>query len=144
MSLKQFSAAEASATAGAAVRYPQLDALRGLAIAFVFKYRLYPNRLPGGFVGVDLFFVLSDYLADLTLRKEHFSIHNYLRKRVERFLPPLLTVLMACMAFGLVLLFSSEYAQRARHAFKSLLSLTTLTRSFSSSHSPTFGPCQWR
>lgn len=59
MSLKQFSVAEVSATAKAGIRYPQLDALRGLAIAFVFLCHLYPNRLPGGYVGVDLFFVLD-------------------------------------------------------------------------------------
>jgi peptidoglycan/LPS O-acetylase OafA/YrhL len=92
------SAAEASATVDAGPRHPQLDALRGLAIAFVFTYHLYPNRLPGGYVGVDLFFVLSGYLAALAVRKEHFSIPNYLRKRVERLLPPLLAMLMACIA----------------------------------------------
>lgn len=108
------------------LRQPQLDALRGVAIALVFLYHLYPNRLPGGYVGVDLFFVLSGYLAALAVRKDHFSIPNYLWRRVERLLPPLLTMLVACMAVGFILLFSSEYAQLARHAFKSLLFVQNL------------------
>ncbi|HEY1057295.1 MAG TPA: acyltransferase family protein [Limnobacter sp.] len=126
MSLNQFSVADASANVERGGRYPQLDALRGLAIAFVFVYHLYPNRLPGGYVGVDLFFVLSGYLVALTVRKDHFSIPKYLWRRVERLLPPLLAMLMACMAVGFVLLFSSEYAQLARHAFKSLLFVQNL------------------
>ncbi len=130
MSLKQFSVAEVSATAKAGIRYPQLDALRGLAIAFVFLYHLYPNRLPGGYVGVALFFVLSGYLAALAVRKEHFSIPNYLWKRVERLLSPLLAMLMVCMALGFVLLFSSEYAQLTRHAFKSLFFVQNLQFEF--------------
>lgn len=121
-----FSVASVSTGQQTGLRQPQLDALRGVAIALVFLFHLYPNRLPGGYVGVDLFFVLSGYLAALAVRKEHFSISIYLWKRVERLLPPLLAMLMVCMAVGFVLLFSSEYAQLARHAFKSLFFVQNL------------------
>lgn len=121
-----WTAAGVPAAQEATVRHPQLDALRGVAIAFVFLYHLYPNRLPGGYIGVDVFFVLSGYLAALAVRKEHFSLATYLRKRVERLLPPLLVMLAASMAVGFVLLFTGEYVQLARHTFKSLLFVQNL------------------
>lgn len=121
-----FSVASVSTGQKTGFRQPQLGAMRGVAIALVFLYHLYPNRLPGGYIGVDLFFVLSGYLAALAVRKEHFSIPNYPWKRVERLLPPLLAMLMARIAVGFVLLFSSEYAQLARHAFKSILFVQNL------------------
>ncbi len=153
MKLNQFSVAEALATLDAGALYPQLETLLGLTIAFVFFYHIYSNRLPGGYVGIALFFVLSGYLVALTVRKEHFRIPNYRWMRLVRLLPHLLAMLIACMAVGLVLLFASEDVQLARQVFKNLLfmqnfqlrsDLDYFTRSFNSSLLSTFGPCLWR
>ena len=48
-------------------RVPALDGLRGLAVAAVVVYHLSPDLLPGGFLGVSVFFVLSGYLITLSL-----------------------------------------------------------------------------
>lgn len=124
MRFSLLSISEALATVEVGIRYPQLDAFRGVTIVFI--YHLHPNRLPGGYIGVDRYFVLSGYLATLAVRKKHFSIPNYLWKRMEWILPPLLLMLVFSIAIGLFLLFTSEFTQLARNAFKSLLFVQNL------------------
>lgn len=75
-----------------------LDALRGVAIIGIVLYHLFPSSVPGGFLGVPLFFVLSGYLMFVT--SEHswengnFHIGSYYKKRIKKILPPLFTMVM--------------------------------------------------
>lgn len=75
-----------------------LDALRGIAMIGIVLYHLFPSAVPGGFLGVPLFFVLSGYLMFVT--SEHswengdFHIRNYYKKRIKKILPPLFTMVM--------------------------------------------------
>ena len=55
---------------------PGLDSLRGIAIMGVVGYHLFPGLLPGGFLGVNLFFVLSGYLIAITSRREQVIADN--------------------------------------------------------------------
>jgi peptidoglycan/LPS O-acetylase OafA/YrhL len=72
----------------------------------VFAVHSIPDALRGGFVGVDVFFVLSGYLiASITLREQAsqgFSMLAFYRRRLRRLLPALLVVLMACLVFAAV------------------------------------------
>lgn len=78
-----------------------LDALRGIGITGIFFYHLCPSFVPGGFLGVPLFFVLSGYFMFLTSERSWnnhtFHIGRYYQKRFLKIYPPLITmVLLVC------------------------------------------------
>jgi len=78
---------------------PQIDALRALAVVAVMVFHLDPNWLPGGFTGVDVFFVISGYVVSASLsqspplRLSHFVARFYAR-RMLRILPALLVCML--------------------------------------------------
>jgi peptidoglycan/LPS O-acetylase OafA/YrhL len=96
-------------------RVPALDGLRAIAILGVLGYHLVPHRMPGGYLGVDLFFVLSGFLITSLLMKETDLKRFYLR-RALRILPPLV------VAVALAALFADPKAPvEPRHVAASLL-----------------------
>jgi peptidoglycan/LPS O-acetylase OafA/YrhL len=98
-----------------------IDGLRALAVLSVVIYHAFPNLLPGGFIGVDVFFVISGYLITGILLKEleagSFSILKFYIRRIRRIFPALLLVLVACLVFGWYVLFDDEYKQLGKHVF---------------------------
>lgn len=84
-----------------------LDGLRGVAVAAVVIYHLNPGVLPGGFLGVDVFFVLSGFLiASLVVRERQrtgrLDLRNFYLRRLRRLTPALLVVIAAMGIYGLV------------------------------------------
>jgi peptidoglycan/LPS O-acetylase OafA/YrhL len=81
-----------------------IDGLRAIAVVGVLLYHAFPTLLPGGFVGVDVFFVISGFLITRVildgLDQSRFSIGDFYARRVRRIFPALLLVLAACFAFG--------------------------------------------
>lgn len=78
---------------------PALDGLRGIAVAAVVIYHVWPNALPGGWLGVDLFFVLSGFLITTLLTTEwarwgSISLLGFWTARARRLLPSLVTMLL--------------------------------------------------
>lgn len=75
-----------------------LDILRGIGIAGIVLYHLFPSVFPGGFLGVPLFFVLSGYLmfttSECNWKKGSFHIREYYKKRILKILPALFTMVM--------------------------------------------------
>lgn len=91
------------------VRRPEIQALRALAVAGVVVYHLWPGALPGGFVGVDVFFVISGFLITQHLageldRSGRISLKQFWAARIRRILPAALTVLLASMALLVLLM----------------------------------------
>ena len=84
-----------------------IQALRTIAVTLVVLFHLWPNRLSGGFVGVDVFFVISGFLITKHLIQEvqdgRFSITGFWARRIKRLLPASFTVL-ATTAVAVVLL----------------------------------------
>jgi peptidoglycan/LPS O-acetylase OafA/YrhL len=84
---------------------PELDGLRGIAILLVIAVHARIPFAPGGFIGVDLFFVLSGYLITNLLLKEHQStgeinLKRFYWRRCIRLFPALLTLLVICLLAG--------------------------------------------
>jgi peptidoglycan/LPS O-acetylase OafA/YrhL len=87
---------------------PEIDGLRALAVLPVILFHLGVAWLPGGFVGVDVFFVISGFLITRIIVKEHqqghFTFISFWSRRARRILPVLLTVtfvtLIANFLFG--------------------------------------------
>jgi len=81
---------------------PAIDGLRALAVLSVFVFHLNHNWLPGGFVGVDVFFVISGYLITSIIYKEcqkdSFSLKKFYQRRIARIFPAFFTVALATLA----------------------------------------------
>src|SRR5947209_1414105 len=82
---------------------PWLDGLRGVACLLVLGLHCLPARLPGGFLGVDLFFVLSGFLITCLLLQEWeqtggVSLPAFYARRALRLLPAVVTLLAVCTA----------------------------------------------
>ena len=77
---------------------PDIDGLRAVAVLAVVIYHAFPKALPGGFVGVDIFFVISGYLISGILFKSlsngTFSFAEFYSRRIRRIFPALMLVLV--------------------------------------------------
>src|SRR4029453_9494978 len=118
--LRRARAHPAGAPSMTAPRYrPGIDGLRGLAIAPVVAFHSFPDWVPGGFVGVDVFFVISGYLISsiilTSLAAGTFSFSGFYPRRIRRIFPALVLVLVACGAWGWFALFASDYARLGKH-----------------------------
>ena len=91
---------------------PDIDGLRAIAVLAVVLYHADPTWLPGGFVGVDIFFVISGYLITKIIAGEieqgRFSLMKFYVRRAKRILPALFVVLAATFLLSLALLTPSE------------------------------------
>ncbi len=104
---------------------PDVDGLRAIAILSVVVFHAFPHRVKGGFVGVDIFFVISGYLITHILVRQQaqprFLFGEFYLRRVRRILPALLAMLTGVLSAGLLLLVSYEYAQLGQHTLAGAL-----------------------
>ena len=100
---------------------PDIDGLRAFAVLSVVLYHAFPKVVTGGFVGVDIFFVISGFFISkilFTEMTEHrFSFTTFYGRRIRRIFPALAVCLAAVLGFGFVSLMPSELAQLGKHAF---------------------------
>ncbi len=97
----------------------EVDGLRAFSVLSVSVYHAFPSVLKGGFIGVDVFFVISGFLISRilfeSLEKGTLSITNFYVRRVKRIFPALIAVMAATLIFGWFLLLPDEYAQLGKH-----------------------------
>lgn len=109
----------------ATVFRPEIQALRAAAIASVLIYHLLPNRFPGGFIGVDVFFVISGYLITAHLVRDVSrgarSPFAFWAKRIRRLMPASLTVLAVTAVATIALVPQQLWQQFLREVIASAL-----------------------
>jgi peptidoglycan/LPS O-acetylase OafA/YrhL len=98
---------------------PDIDGLRAIAVLLVVFHHAFPQILPGGFIGVDLFFVISGYLISTiifqNLENGTFSFLDFYVRRIKRIFPALILVLVACLVYGWFSLLPADYKQLGKH-----------------------------
>ena len=103
---------------------PDIDGMRAVAVLAVVVYHYSPANLPGGFVGVDIFFVISGYLITGILVKATEEnqfltfghlLSDFYQRRIRRIFPSLIVVLIACLAIGWLVMFSEEYERLGKY-----------------------------
>lgn len=98
---------------------PDIDGLRAIAVLVVVAFHAAPGRMPGGFIGVDIFFVISGYLITSILlganSRNTFSFADFYARRVRRIFPALLTVLCATLGVGYFILIDEDFTTLAKH-----------------------------
>lgn len=98
---------------------PDVDGLRAVAIIAVLAFHAFPSLLPGGFAGVDVFFVISGFLISRIIFKGlsdgSFSFFNFYLHRINRIFPALILVLLTCYVLGWCALLPDEFKQLGRH-----------------------------
>ena len=110
---------EDSRAAGEAHHRPDIDGLRAIAILSVLGFHAFGRLLPGGFVGVDIFFVISGYLISgillRGLKQNNFSFIKFYSRRIKRIFPALSLMLVVTWIAGWYLLLPDEYARLGKH-----------------------------
>jgi len=103
---------------------PDIDGLRAIAVLGVVLFHAFPNIITGGYVGVDVFFVISGYLITSIITKNYqngtFSYADFYLRRFKRLFPALITVLLTCIVIGWYTMLPSEYEQLALHSLSGL------------------------
>lgn len=113
--------------AGPVTRHHRTDiqGLRAIAVLSVVLFHAIADALPGGFVGVDIFFVISGYLISGILMDEMerggFSLGGFYERRIRRLFPALFVMLAGVLAAGLVLLPPWQMAELGHSAFSTML-----------------------
>ncbi|MCC8955370.1 acyltransferase [Bradyrhizobium sp. Pear77] len=104
---------------------PDIDGLRAVAVSSVVLFHAFPGALPGGFVGVDIFFVISGFLitgiVTSDLQAKTFSLTTFYQRRVRRIFPALIVVLAATVIVGLRLLPPDGLHSLGKNAVASVL-----------------------
>lgn len=110
---------------------PDIDGLRAVAVLSVVIFHYFPSILPGGFVGVDIFFVISGYLITSIILKSassnSFSYVEFYKRRILRIFPALSIVLISCIIIGWVYFFQDDYKSLGKHVFSGAFFISNLT-----------------
>lgn len=109
---------------------PEIDGLRAVAVLAVMAFHLDPGWVPGGFVGVDIFFVISGYLItrliEARLAAGRFSFGDFYLRRARRLFPSLFVTLTATFVTGVLVLTPEHLAQQGGAMLYALLALSNV------------------
>jgi peptidoglycan/LPS O-acetylase OafA/YrhL len=98
---------------------PDIDGLRAIAVLPVVGFHAFPTSVPGGFVGVDVFFVISGFLISGIildqLQRNTFSFADFYVRRAKRILPALVLVLVACYVIASRIMLSGDFKALGKH-----------------------------
>ena len=110
---------ESTGKAGHLSYRPDVDGLRAIAVLSVVVFHAYPQSVTGGFIGVDIFFVISGYLISCILFKSlesgSFSFWDFYGRRIKRIFPTFIVVLLAVWVVGWFVLIINDYKLLGKH-----------------------------
>lgn len=108
-----------------------INGLRAIAVLSVMFFHFNQELLPGGFAGVDVFFVISGFLMTSIifrgLESNHFSLWSFLKARARRIVPALITIILIVLALGYIFFEPLTYQLVGEHGFSSLLFISNIT-----------------
>lgn len=109
---------------------PDIDGLRALSVIAVMLFHAFPDEIKGGFIGVDVFFVISGFLIGGIITQEldagSFSFKAFYMRRARRILPALVLVISFVLFVGWNTMFASEFRQLGRHVTAAALFVSNL------------------
>jgi len=109
---------------------PGVDGLRSVAVMTVVLFHVAPNLVPGGFVGVDVFFVISGFLISRNIRSDlrtgKFSLIDFYIRRIRRIAPALIVTVAVSSVLAFLVLAPRHFEQFARSVIYSLLSVANI------------------
>jgi peptidoglycan/LPS O-acetylase OafA/YrhL len=124
-----------------------INALRAVAAAIVVLFHFHVGGFGGGFVGVDIFFVISGLLMMQIIERKvaagRFSIAEFYMARTRRIVPALAALCLTMLAFGMVFLDPMTLSEIARNALASLLFLSNILYSSFSSYFADSAETNW-
>ncbi len=107
--------------------YPHIDALRAFAVLTVIVFHINHEYLPGGFIGVDVFFVISGYLITSHIMQSvsvgQFSLKDFYARRIKRILPAAFSIVIITVILAQYFFLPEDAIQVAKSGFWSALSL---------------------
>jgi peptidoglycan/LPS O-acetylase OafA/YrhL len=113
---------------------PDIDGLRTIAIILVIGFHFFPEFIHSGFIGVDIFFVISGYLITAIIYPQiqdgKFNLKHFYLKRIRRILPITLTCLIVCYIIGWFYLLDYEYSQLSKYIAGGAFSLVNFIAFF--------------
>ena len=112
----------------------EIDGLRAVAVLPVVIFHLNNDWLPGGYIGVDVFFVISGFLITSIIIDQHsrgeFRFSNFYKRRVRRILPALLVMVFTTLAVGNFVLYGPDVNDLGEQGLASLLSYANFSHMF--------------
>lgn len=97
----------------------EIDGLRAFAVLSVVAFHAFPYQVAGGFIGVDVFFVISGFLITSHIFESfdngHFSFSSFFARRIRRLFPALILVMVSSLTFGWFALLPDELEQLGKH-----------------------------
>jgi peptidoglycan/LPS O-acetylase OafA/YrhL len=107
-----------------------IDGLRGIAVLAITLFHINPTFLKGGFIGVDVFFVISGYLISRNicheLQQESFSFAEFYARRIRRLFPALFGMLLAAFLASYMLLLPAEFVAFSKSLFSAALYVSNI------------------
>lgn len=131
MHVRRDSTASFRTGAAHAIAYrPDIDGLRAVAVCLVVLFHAWPKWLHSGFIGVDVFFVISGFLITSIiledLKHREFTIRGFYVRRIRRIFPALIAVVLATLVFGWYVLLPYEFSQLGKHVAAAAAFLSNL------------------
>lgn len=107
-----------------------VNGLRAIAVLAVVLFHFNHNVLPGGFVGVDVFFVISGFLMTAIIyggiNKSNFKLWEFYKARGRRILPALVIMILVVLIYGWLYMFTTEFKTLGKHATSSLFFISNI------------------
>lgn len=98
-----------------------IDGLRAIAVLIVVGFHAFPEWLKGGYIGVDVFFVISGFLISTVifenLKNNSFSLSDFYTRRIKRIFPALFLILVTLLVLGWFFFIPEDYEKLGKHVF---------------------------